>query len=424
MSFLANARTMLGGFVFAQIISIAAMPLLTRIYSPSEFGLFATFSGLMVSLLVISSLRYEFAIPLSQSSISARSLLILALLINVAISFLALVLILVLRHAISDYLSEPALANLLLLLPVVILGGGSYKALNYWAIRGSEFGLIAQTRIVQSLSNVGVQIATGFAGWGAYGLVLGQFFGLAAGTVQLARSARLRGQDFSDIALRRRMRGVARQHIRFPKFDVPASLVDVVSVQLPNILLAGLFTTSIAGFYLLAERVLSAPMSLVGQTIGQVLYAQSRDGARVGTLRRSAVRIVLVLAGLSIVPAIALFMIGETLFVVIFGEAWRQAGTFASWLIIGLCVQFIYSAISVTLMATEGQRLNLFIHSGMLVAKAIALTSGWLLGDPLVAIMAFSAVNFFGYLLAIFVVIGHVERYSASSNRNFPIQSG
>lgn len=408
---------MLGGFAFAQIISMAPMPLLTRIYSPSEFGLFATFSGVMASVLVISSLRYELAIPLPLSGISARSLLILALLINIAISVLAFVLILVSRYVISDYLGESALANLLLLLPVVILGGGSYKALNYWAIRGSEFSLIARTRIVQSLSNIGVQIATGFAGWGAYGLVVGQFFGLAAGTVQLARSARLDVRDFSNVALRRRMRGVARQHIRFPKFDVPASLVDVVSLQLPNILLAGLFNASIAGFYLLAERVLSAPMSLVGQTIGQVLYAQSRERARAGTLRRSAVRIVLVLAGLSIVPAIALFMTGETLFVVIFGEAWRQAGTFASWLIVGLCVQFIYSAISITLMATEGQRLNLFIHSGMLAAKVVALISGWLFGDPLVAIMAFSAVNFFGYLLAIFVVIGHIERYSASNNR-------
>jgi len=409
---------MLGGFAFAQIISIVAMPLLTRVYSPSEFGLFATFSGLMASLLVISSLRYEFAIPLPQSDISARSLLILAILINAAISFLAFVLILVSRHAISDYLGEPALADLLLLLPAVILGGGNYKALNYWAIRGSQFGLIARTRIVQGLSNVGVQIATGFTGWGVYGLVLGQFFGLAAGTLPLARSARLRVGDFFDVALRRRMCGVARQHIRFPKFDVPASLVDVVSVQLPNILLAGLFSASIAGFYLLAERVLSAPMSLVGQTIGQVLYAQSRDGARVGALRRSAVRIVLVLAGISIVPAIVLFMTGETLFVVVFGEAWRPAGAFASWLIIGLSVQFIYSAISVTLMATEGQRLSLLIHSGILIAKSIALTGGWLFGDPLAAIMAFSAVNFFGYLLAIFVVISHVERYSASSNRN------
>lgn len=414
---------MLGGFAFAQIISVAAVPLLTRIYSPGEFGLFATFSGLMASLLVISSLRYEFAIPLPRSNISARSLLILALLINVALSFLTFVLLLVSRPAISDYFGAPTLANLLLLLPAVILGGGSYRALNYWAIRSSEFGLIARTRIVQSLSNVGVQIVSGLAGLGAYGLVLGQFFGLAAGTLQLARSASLRGRDFSDIALRRRMRGLARHYIRFPKFDVPASLVDVVSVQLPNIFLAGLFGTSIAGFYLLAERVLSTPMSLVGQTIGQVLFAQSRDGARVGTLRRSVVRIILVLAGLSILPAIVLFLIGESLFVILFGEAWRQAGTFASWLIIGLCVQFIYSAISVALTATEGQRLNLFIHSGMLIAKVIALASGWLFGDPLLAVIAFSAVNFFGYLLAIFLVIGHIERYSAFSNRNSSILS-
>ncbi|MHB2265047.1 lipopolysaccharide biosynthesis protein [Aliihoeflea sp. PC F10.4] len=394
-----------------QFVMVAAMPLLTRIYTPDDFGLFALFGGISAAILVISSLRYEIAIPLNKKEINARSVLILSLFINLLISIVAFLLILIWRRAIEEWFAVDGIANLLLLLPIVVFCGGCYKALNYWAIRQSDFRAIAHTRIAQGIAYVIAQLAGGLLGWGAFGLAVGQLFGFAAGTFRLARGANLQAINFMDENLRRRMRGLARRHSNFPKFDVPGSLVDVVGVQLPNVLLAAVFSAPVAGFYLVADRVLSAPLSLVGQAVGQVLYSRGGEGARSGELGRLATKVAMVLGVLSIPPAILLFFVGEHIFAIIFGKMWGQAGTFASYMIIGICVQFIYSSISVVLMATDGQRVNLVVHSTVLLGKLAAFIVGSTFSSPILTVALISIVNSIGYGLSIFVIINHANNY-------------
>ncbi|MNF98829.1 hypothetical protein D3C84_817040 [compost metagenome] len=95
----------------------------------------------------------------------------------------------------------------------------------------------------------------------------------------------------------------------------------------------------------------------------------------------------------------------------VFGADWREAGQYAAWMIVGLSAQFVYSPISMLLLATDGQRLNLYIHCLMLLAKVIVIMYGYSLGSPLIAIIGFSVVGFAGYILATFFVLFHVRSF-------------
>lgn len=413
--FLNGVLTLASATVVGQLVLILATPLLTRLYTPSEFGQLSVFLAIMSVLLVISSLRYEFAIPLPRNAGSARRLLYLALAINLAVAALSLLLVAFFRDGIARLVEMPQLSDYLWLLPPGILVGGIYKVLNYWAIRNEDYSSIARTKIVQSLANVSTQVLAGTAGLGAVGLIVGQVVGQTAGAVHLAKGARLRDGFFLARLNGTRSKALLQRYRHFPIYDAPAAAVDVLSVQLPNLLLATLFSPMVAGLYMLAERVLSAPMGMVGQAVGQVLFGSCRDAIERGTLDRLAITAISSLTAIILLPAVVIFLLAGDLFAWVFGEAWRESGLYASWMMLGLSVQFIYSPISMVLMATGGQKINLLIHLFMLVTKAGAVVIGYYLASPLAAIIGFSLIGVGGYAAAIMIILARARKYRGAS---------
>lgn len=402
---------MAGAAVLGQLLMLAATPLLTQLYEPAHFGIFAVFSASMGLILVISSLRYEFAIPLMRNDRSARRMLTSVLTINALTAGVAMVVILIWRDNFARLLNTPGVANYLLLIPLGLLGAGSYRALNLLALRKNHFNVIAQTKLTQSVTMVAIQVIAGLTGLGTIGLIVGHILGFTAGVMRLARDAGLRlGALLTTRGEWRRGAVLLRGHLRFPKFDVPAALVNFLGVQLPNLVLAAIFGPAVAGIYFLAERVLTVPMSIVSQAISQAVLAGARQTLAEGRLLRQTLLIALGLAVAVAIPALVVMVAGEHLFSWIFDESWRRAGVYAAWLVPGFCIQFIYSSISTTLTATKGQKLNLVIHSSLLALKVLALWLGYQAGDPLKTIIGLSIANFVGGLLAIGVVLAHIAR--------------
>lgn len=403
--FLRAVLTLASASAAGQLIMLAVTPVLTRLYTPEAFGVLAVFSSLMGVVLVVSSLRYELAIPLPRSDRNAAQLLVLALFINLGTVAVTTIAVLLLRHKVAAWVKTPALANLLWILPIAIMTAGTYQALNYWAVRNQDYKRIARTRISQGIANVTAQIAGGFAGLGALGLVLGQVVGQSVGVSRLAKGVGLRQFWHRTQGSSLRSRALVKVHQRFPKYDVPAAGVNAMSTQLPNFALAVLFNPATAGFYYLAERIIGTPMSMVGQAVAQVLYGQSREEIRNGVFQHTVKRILLVLTLAVSLPVLFIFVFAEPVFVLIFGEAWRQAGGYASWLVIGLAMQFVYSPLSMVLMATEGQMVNLGIHSFILLLKLAALLTGYLTEDALLGIQCLSLALFVGYGLGIVLIL-------------------
>lgn len=395
-----------------QLLLIAATPLLTRLYAPDDFGVFGVFWAMISVVAVISSLRYEIAIPLPPRDLNARHLLVLALVINAIVAILAFFTVLLLHDPIVRWTGAPGLATCLWLLPPGLLFVGSYKAFNYWAIRNRDYTRIGKTRILQSCTNVSVQLGAGFMGAGAVGMVSGQLLGQIMGISSLARGLKLRAFCASPLFSLKRMRILIRRYRRFPLYDVPASAVDVLSVQLPPLLLTAFFGPTVAGFYILAERVLGMPAGLLAQAIGQVLYGSVRHAMEKQQLHRLTLRIVLGLGGLVLIPAIILTLSGESLFNWVFGSPWRNAGLYAICMVWGLCAQVIYSPLSMILMATEGQKTNLLIHSTLLLLKILAIAYGYSQQNPVLAVMGFSLAGMVGYGLGIAIILRRTKRLS------------
>jgi len=85
----ASARhvlTLMTGTTLAQAIALAISPILTRLYAPEQFGVFALYLSIVALLAIVATGRYELAIVLPESDVDAWHLCALALLIAAAVS--------------------------------------------------------------------------------------------------------------------------------------------------------------------------------------------------------------------------------------------------------------------------------------------------------------------------------------------------
>src|SRR5215210_587379 len=145
-AFARHVVTLASGTAIAQLLLVLATPALTRLYTPADYGTLAVYSSTLTVLLVLASLRYEAAIPLPEDEALAGSLLALTLAVLAGMVMLVSLLVWLVGDAFVTRANVPALGPYLWLLPVGLLGAGTYQTLSYWAIRRRAFGRIARTK--------------------------------------------------------------------------------------------------------------------------------------------------------------------------------------------------------------------------------------------------------------------------------------
>ena len=69
-----NVLKLAGGTARSQVISVAAAPILTRLYGPASLGVLATFAVLMALLNVVTSFGHELIIALTADDEAAAAL--------------------------------------------------------------------------------------------------------------------------------------------------------------------------------------------------------------------------------------------------------------------------------------------------------------------------------------------------------------
>jgi len=408
-SFARSVTVLVGGTAGAQLLSVIAAPVLARIYTPDDFGLLAVYSGLLLMIGVVASLRYEIAIPLPEEDQEAAHLVLLSVLLVSGMSLLTLVTVLVFQTSIAELVGVPDLADFLWLLPVGVFLLGIYNVFSYWATRTKQFSLVASTKVQQSLVTLVIQLLA--FQLGGLGLLVGKVLGQGVGIISLAKPA-IKLPPF--LGIRRRisrsaLAATADRYRRFPIFSTWEGLANSAGLQLPPILFAALYGPAAAGLYALAHRILTLPLALVGGAIGQVFYANAAEARREGRLGALVIQLYSKLAYIGLPPAVMLALTGEDLFAIVFGEQWRAAGQFAQWMTPWLYLQFVSSPISVIFFVTENQKQGLVFQSIFLAMRITAIAIGGSLGDLSLTIMllsAFNAISYLGLIVWILLLIG------------------
>ena len=203
-----------GGTLLGQAILLLSSPLLTRLYTPAEFGSLAVFTALAGMLSSIMCLRYEFAVPGCRDEEDALAVVALSGLVATLLALVLALCVLVFGEPAADLLGLADVAGLIWLLPPLLWLWGLALALASWSIRQGSFRLNAAGNLAQFATQALTQLGLGALGGGGGALVVGYGLGPVARFAFLTRA--LRGQDWA--RLRRlspaRLRALALWHWR------------------------------------------------------------------------------------------------------------------------------------------------------------------------------------------------------------------
>lgn len=393
LSFRKKVITLVSGTAIAQLLPIIATPLLTRIYSPTEFGIFAFILVLTTIFSIISSGRYELAIFLPKNpriafylaNISIRRTLIVFA-ITLPISFLIIT-----QTGERAFLEQAILT----LIPLSILLSALILVFTQLIIRYEFFPIINRIRILQSSLTTTFALSFGFYSNSFLSLFIADVIAKIITVIFIFRQKHNYKYTFCNNKV---LKNIQSRYSSFSRYETFSALVSTLNFQLPILVIPMLFSASVAGFYFLVFRVIMSPVSIFGVSIYEAFKIKATTDFRNNKdCREIFLKVLTTLLFIGIVPTIIIMVFGKEIFSIIFGTKWIQAGFYAQVLAPTALARLISAPLSYMFHLREKSKLNSILQLFFLILTIISLITGYLLDniELLIMLLSFSGCAFY-----------------------------
>ncbi|MEG0149105.1 MAG: oligosaccharide flippase family protein [Comamonas sp.] len=395
-----KAFVLASGAAIGQFFVLIISPILTRVYSPGDFGVFSIYTAILYFFSSISALRYEVAIPLAKREIDSNRLVIASffiLILSTFIVFFGLILLLFYRNEIYPNYFVWAL-------PVGIFLAGLYNLIINCVLRKNHHLMIAKSGALQSISGAVFQTFSGLFGVGVLGLILGQMLGIVVGILSLIKSTK-----FNKVYINFKIKSILKiinEKSNFAKYDAPAALISIANTHAPILIIGIVFSPTFAGIFALAQRIIVAPFGILSSAVSNAFLSQGRiyeQSADERVFREKLYKLLGLIPPLAVCASTILY----STFPVIFGETWHSGAEVALWIALFAGYKVIFDSIA-SLFSIKGiQKKGVKIQLILLVVRLMFLiVVGAIFGFHIgVAFFSFSgAVTYFFSILSVFSI--------------------
>jgi lipopolysaccharide exporter len=392
-NFIANVLKLVSGSVASQVLAILLVPLVTRIYSPDDLGVFQLFVSVSGILVIFSTFSYQYAIMLPKTEEDSANVVSLCTVLVIFISLLTAATVIIFPDKIERILNAPGISEYLIYLPLIVFFNGLFFVQNYWLSRKVRFGIIAGSKVLNTLSTKILQLVTPI--WSAVsplGLIAGYTIGYGLADLFMLKGAKEDLKIFKKVSIKK-MKELAIRYKNFPLFSSWSTLANSISPQVPTFLLVYFYSTSVVGYFSLANQVVNMPMGLIGTAIQQVFFqriSEVKNGNGEGDMKTIVSEVYKKLILIGIFPMILLLILGEEIFTFAFGEGWHVSGTYVKILVPWIFLVFLSSPISTLYSIFEKQKVWLTFSIVLLISRIVALVIGGMYGSPEFALGLFS----------------------------------
>lgn len=385
-----NIATLITGSSLSQLILIVLTPVLTRLFSPDDFGLYSLFLTIVAILGVIGTGRYEVALLLPKEDEEAQHLFQL----STALGLLFAILLLVIVAIMYPYLLmtfDPAYGSIYYWIPFAVAFQVILQTSSVFANRLKKYRSLSISRIGGSGSNSTSSMIYGWLKIKPLGLIYGKLLGIVLEVILLWRSLRRYILKPSQ-NWRKEWLMVLKKYQNFPKFSTFEALLNMGHKQLPTLALIAFFGLKVAGLYALANNLLSKPLGIVATSFSQVFYQQTAEDeqAQSEKLKPFFLRNLKLLLVLAILPTLFIVWFGPSFFAFFLGEEWFDSGVLAAWLVPYLVLNFLKTAFSSLVDIKDKIRENAIWEGVFLMVGIGAFWLGKHYDDSLLAIQLYS----------------------------------
>lgn len=341
-NFIKSVLSLSSGVIIGQIINTVGMPVVSRIYTAADMGDYTliTSNANVISAIAVLGMMTVFMLPEKDTEARELSRLVTystIIITTVCVAFL---------YGISSWwkLIETEEVSYFVSLVVLWLYIIAYTVNNIcyaYANRLKLYGVLFWNPIIGAGFNIGLGIVFGLMGFGFVGYTLAHILSIGANIVHLLRHA----NPYSAIPENERIgyKKLLKQYQRFPKYQMPANLVSNVAIQIPIQIISVAFSSTVLGYYSMANRIMSMPTSLLATPINRVYFREAsqryRNGEDIGEF---GFKIMETNIKVALIPIVILMVFGRWIFSFVLGAQWAEAGSYAAilgmYFLIAFCV--------------------------------------------------------------------------------------
>lgn len=394
-SFLKNVFTLLTGSVVSQMLVFFSIPILTRLFDETIFGVYVLFSSAILLLKTIASLNYEFAILLPKRDKDAINVLFFNFIIISLFSVVLFTLVFFFKAQILFHLNIQKIGSFIYVLPLSVFFIASVTALEYWNNRMDAFKNISTGAISKSSTMCVGQITTGFSSFSALGLIPGLLLGQFMNFIVLLKLSFKNIYKYKHHISINRMFLLVKKYKDIPLFNTLLHFTDVLSSELPVLLITKYYGLSYAGLYGLSQKLTKTPSGIVGGSVNQVFFNTASKLYNKGQgLYDFVLKTYKHLIWISVLIFLALFASSYFLNI-LFGEDWNETGLYVRILIPWLLLAFVNSPISSIVSILNKQKSFVVYEVVLLIFRFLAIYFGYMLfQNIIVSLVLLSAVGF------------------------------
>lgn len=369
-SILKSIMTLTLGTIGGQFITILAAPIMTRLYSPEDIGLYTIIITAVGMFGGIIAGRYDIAIVTEENEENLYSLIKLCISISLILSII-LGAIYSLYYFLNGNQSVSFTVFFLTVVLLLFLYGLELIFTSY-NNREQNYNLISKGSISQATAKEGFMLFFGTLNPSPGSLILSEIIGRLLKLYKQSLDIKKIRVDFENVNFKR-MFFVAKKYSDQPKFSVPALFANSLSHSSINLFVNQLFGEAILGYYSISYRVLSIPLALISANISKVYFKEAtKDFNKNGNYNNKFVKTTLLLMSLGMPMVIFLYLFSPTIFEVIFGSEWSVAGRYVQILAPMYGIRLIVSPLTIGMILSRKQKYEFLTQSLFLFASIIA----------------------------------------------------
>jgi O-antigen/teichoic acid export membrane protein len=306
---------------FTTLFQVIQMIWLARLLAPEDFGVMA------IVWVVIRLANPVTQGGISQAIIQAPSINQVQLtsvfwlsFITGVLMFLALLLI---RRPLATFFNSPELTQYLLLAGILFLIAPVGNIFQAAFSRNLEFRKLARVQIAGQLAELLVAIALAYRGAGALSLLWGVVSRYGV-TTMLAM-----GQGWKTYASGwtfqwREIRSLAS----FAAYEAGSLTINAVNVQIDKVIIGKMLGLHTLGLYIIIWELMIIPVSRINPILMRVAYPVfSRMQNDLQAINRYFTKTIEILSTVNIPALVGLALLAQPFLSVVYGPAWKSAGT-------------------------------------------------------------------------------------------------
>ncbi len=402
--FLSDSLLMIVSSGISQLILIATTPLISRLYSPSEFGEFTIFSNIAMILIPIINARYDLLIINAKNRHKANILSQISFIISAII-----LVILIPITIIYSFIYPQYIMNILFILVTLLLVSLTNIFTNYLN-RERDYKSLSLINILRSASMTIIQIAFGVVHFGSLGLIIGFAFSYVAG---IGIGYRTFKKHFYIIKNNQEMKEDFLEHKNQLIYSTPSILLNSLSFSIVIFFLGILYSSEEVGIYGMAIRILGIPVTIISLGLSKIFMQRANDFyIRTGSFRNLLIKFTGALIALSIVLYVPFYFFSGNFVNLILGTQWIGTIKIMQITIPLFAIRLIVSTVSLSVVVIKKQQIELMLQAAFVIGTIITFYISKFLKFDFVNFVQLNTV-----VLIVSYVLFFVVLYYFSKNR-------